>query len=69
MAAIGLTMAEFEATYRQVIRVTPTRPLPWRGRGDQPGSAGGTRAAVAAPSWLAGLIGRGARLVGRGAPA
>jgi PPOX class probable F420-dependent enzyme len=32
MAAIGLTPAEFLATYSQVIRIVPTRFLPWRGR-------------------------------------
>jgi PPOX class probable F420-dependent enzyme len=39
MAAIGLTVDEFAATYRQVIRIVPTRPLAWRGRsrpGDWP---------------------------------
>jgi PPOX class probable F420-dependent enzyme len=32
MAAIGLSPDEFAATYAQVIRIVPTRPLPWRGR-------------------------------------
>jgi PPOX class probable F420-dependent enzyme len=32
MAAIGLTPAEFLATYSQVIRIRPTRFLPWHGR-------------------------------------
>lgn len=32
MAAIGLTPAEFVATYSQVIRIRPTRFLPWHGR-------------------------------------
>ena len=32
MAAIGLDEAEFLATYSQVIRITPTRFLPWHGR-------------------------------------
>jgi hypothetical protein len=32
MAAIGLTVDEFLATYSQVIRIRPTRYLPWRGR-------------------------------------
>jgi PPOX class probable F420-dependent enzyme len=32
MAAIGLTPDEFVATYSQVIRIVPTRFLPWRGR-------------------------------------
>ena len=32
MAAIGLSPAEFHATYSQVIRIVPTRCLPWQGR-------------------------------------
>jgi PPOX class probable F420-dependent enzyme len=32
MTAIGLTPEEFLATYTQVIRITPTRYLPWHGR-------------------------------------
>jgi PPOX class probable F420-dependent enzyme len=32
MAAIGLTPEEFVATYTQVIRIVPTRYLPWHGR-------------------------------------
>jgi PPOX class probable F420-dependent enzyme len=32
MAAIGLTPNEFLATYSQVIRIRPTRFLPWHGR-------------------------------------
>jgi len=32
MAAIGLTPDEFLATYTQVIRIIPTRYLPWHGR-------------------------------------
>src|SRR5215210_3345071 len=32
MAAIGLTPDEFLATYSQVIRIVPTRFLPWHGR-------------------------------------
>jgi PPOX class probable F420-dependent enzyme len=32
MAAIGLSHEEFLATYSQVIRITPTRFLPWHGR-------------------------------------
>jgi PPOX class probable F420-dependent enzyme len=32
MAAIGLNREEFLATYSQVIRITPTRFLPWHGR-------------------------------------
>ena len=38
MAAIGLTPDEFLATYTQVIRIVPTRYLPWHGR-TQPKSA------------------------------
>jgi PPOX class probable F420-dependent enzyme len=37
MAAIGLSRDEFLATYSQVIRITPTRFLPWHGR-TAPGS-------------------------------
>jgi PPOX class probable F420-dependent enzyme len=32
MASIGLTPEEFLATYTQVIRIVPTRYLPWHGR-------------------------------------
>jgi PPOX class probable F420-dependent enzyme len=32
MASIGLSRDEFLATYSQVIRIRPTRFLPWRGR-------------------------------------
>lgn len=32
MASIGLTRVEFLATYSQVIRIRPTRFLPWHGR-------------------------------------
>ena len=32
MAALGLSPEEFIATYSQVIRITPTRTLPWHGR-------------------------------------
>jgi PPOX class probable F420-dependent enzyme len=32
MADVSLSPAEFAATYSQVIRVVPTRYLPWRGR-------------------------------------
>jgi PPOX class probable F420-dependent enzyme len=35
MAAIGLGRDEFMATYSQLIRITPTRFLPWRGRTSQ----------------------------------
>jgi PPOX class probable F420-dependent enzyme len=38
MAAIGLSVEEFLATYSQVIRVRPTRFLPWHGR-TEPASA------------------------------
>ena len=38
MAAIGLTPDEFLRTYSQVIRITPSRFLPWHGR-TVPGSA------------------------------
>jgi PPOX class probable F420-dependent enzyme len=40
MAALGLTSEEFLATYSQVIRIRPTRFLPWHGR-TQPTSATG----------------------------
>jgi hypothetical protein len=40
MAAIGLTPEEFLATYTQVIRIVPTRYLPWHGR-TSPASAQG----------------------------
>ncbi|HEX5015852.1 MAG TPA: pyridoxamine 5'-phosphate oxidase family protein [Candidatus Limnocylindrales bacterium] len=40
MAAIGLTPEEFLATYTQVIRIVPTRYLPWHGR-TTPASARG----------------------------
>jgi PPOX class probable F420-dependent enzyme len=39
MAAIGLGDEEFLATYSQVIRIVPTRYLPWHGR-TLPASAG-----------------------------
>lgn len=32
MAALGLSPEEFLATYSQVLRITPTRSLPWHGR-------------------------------------
>jgi PPOX class probable F420-dependent enzyme len=45
MAAIGLTREEFLATYSLVIRVRPTRFLPWHGRSaPASASAGWTRA-------------------------
>ena len=43
MAAIGLTSDEFLATYSQVIRIRPTRFLPWHGR-TTPASASATPA-------------------------
>jgi PPOX class probable F420-dependent enzyme len=36
MAAIGLTPDEFLAAYTQVIRIVPTRYLPWHGRSTPP---------------------------------
>jgi len=36
MAAIGLTPDEFLATYTQIIRIVPTRYLPWHGRTTPP---------------------------------
>jgi PPOX class probable F420-dependent enzyme len=36
MSAIGLTPDEFLATYTQVIRIVPTRYLPWHGRSTPP---------------------------------
>ena len=41
MAAIGLTVDEYLATYSQVIRIRPTRYLPWHGR-TAPASETGT---------------------------
>src|SRR5688572_11877203 len=41
MAAIGLAEAEFIETYSQVIRIVPTRFLPWHGR-TLPASARGS---------------------------
>ena len=38
MSSIGLTPEEFLATYTQVIRIVPTRYLPWHGR-TEPASA------------------------------
>jgi PPOX class probable F420-dependent enzyme len=46
MAAIGLGRDEFLATYSQVVRIVPTRFLPWHGR-STPASAG----LAAASSW------------------
>jgi PPOX class probable F420-dependent enzyme len=42
MAAIGLTADEFLATYSQVIRIRPTRFLPWHGRTTRAGVIGVT---------------------------
>jgi PPOX class probable F420-dependent enzyme len=36
MTSIGLSPAEFLATYAQVIRIVPTRFLPWHGRTTRP---------------------------------
>jgi PPOX class probable F420-dependent enzyme len=41
MAAIGLTREEFLATYSLVIRVRPTRFLPWHGRSAPPSAESG----------------------------
>jgi hypothetical protein len=32
MAALGMPTEEFLATYSQLLRITPTRTLPWHGR-------------------------------------
>jgi PPOX class probable F420-dependent enzyme len=45
MSAIGLTSDEFLATYTQVIRIVPTRYLPWHGR-TTPSSAGRTGSTI-----------------------
>jgi PPOX class probable F420-dependent enzyme len=42
MAAIGLSRDEFLATYSQVIRIRPTRFLPWHGRTTPAGESGVT---------------------------
>lgn len=42
MAAIGLSRDDFVATYSQVIRITPTRFLPWHGR-TMPGADAGPK--------------------------
>ena len=65
MAAIGLTSEEFLATYSQVIRIRPTRFLPWHGR-TAPVSLTGTipldrRMAAAIRRVAAGLAGAAAR--------
>jgi PPOX class probable F420-dependent enzyme len=71
MAAIGLSTDEFLATYSQVIRIRPTRFLPWHGR-TTPASLTGTipldrRMAAAIRRVAAGLAsGSGS---GAGAPA
>jgi PPOX class probable F420-dependent enzyme len=54
MAAIGLSDDEFLATYSQVIRIRPTRFLPWHGR-TSPASETGV---VAVDHRLAGAIRR-----------
>jgi PPOX class probable F420-dependent enzyme len=41
MASIGLTPAEFLRTYTQVIRIRPTRFLPWHGRTEPKSERGG----------------------------
>jgi PPOX class probable F420-dependent enzyme len=44
MPAVALDTDEFESTYSQVIRLTPTRCLPWRGRpGPETGAGAGRR--------------------------
>ena len=65
MAAIGLTVEEFLATYSQAIRIRPTRFLPWHGR-TAPVSLTGTipldrRMAAAIRRVAAGLAGAAAR--------
>jgi PPOX class probable F420-dependent enzyme len=61
MAAIGLTPAEFLATYAQVIRIVPTRYLPWHGRTEP---ASGRLPAVGIDRRLAAAIRRVAESVG-----
>lgn len=57
MAALGLSPDQFVRTYSQVIRITPTRTVPWHGR-TRPGTlreddGGGWRAALRSlGSWL-----------------
>jgi PPOX class probable F420-dependent enzyme len=53
MAAIGLSRDEFLATYSQVVRIVPTRFLPWHGR---------TIATAPPPSWWSRLVRRFAGL-------
>ena len=48
MDVAGLTPASFAATYSQVVRIVPTRWLPWHGRSTRP--AWGGDVAVAAAS-------------------
>jgi PPOX class probable F420-dependent enzyme len=60
MAALGLTPDQFVATYSQVIRITPTRTVPWHGRtrphslrdGASDGHAGWRSALRPLRSWL-----------------
>jgi len=65
MSAIGLSPTEFLATYSQVIRIVPTRYLPWRGR-KRPRSA---RRAQSVEERLAASIRRVAASRGSPAPA
>ena len=56
LAGIGVDAEEFLGTYSQVIRIRPTRYLPWRGRTvtlDSTGVAGVAGAAGAVPARLA----------------
>jgi PPOX class probable F420-dependent enzyme len=46
MEIAGLTPAIFAATYSQVVRIVPTRWLPWHGRSDRPAWQGGLTVAV-----------------------
>jgi PPOX class probable F420-dependent enzyme len=60
MAALGLSPDQFVATYSQVIRITPTRTVPWHGRtrpnslrdGHRDGGPGWRAALRALGSWL-----------------
>jgi PPOX class probable F420-dependent enzyme len=70
MEAIGLTAEEFADTYRQVIRIVPTRPLPWHGR--TPPSEVSTPHVAGRARWLDRLLdvlGMGNRRAGRGVAA
>jgi PPOX class probable F420-dependent enzyme len=60
MSAIGLTPDEFLATYTQVIRIVPTRYLPWHGRSTPPS----THAETTFEQRLAAAIRRVAATVG-----